>query len=274
MVCPTEWLGFRYVLERQDPRGYARERLSCDSLLLLMSRIELAARNNAVWCDTVCRAHGVPGEFLDGIWVNRNETPRFYPNAVTFSTEREPAGQLAHIRHLLDAGLPGEVAVKDSFCALDLGALGFRILFDAAWIWRSASPLAPGEHIPGVEWWRVTAAADLDDWEAACAGELAGGPRRFPASLLADERIAVVAGSENHRIVAGAIANRTGDVVGISNLFVPAHAPDAFRIGCVAGVVDAFPGLHLVSYEGDVELAGVPALQFEALGPLRVWVTP
>jgi hypothetical protein len=38
-------------------------------------RVELAARNNAVWCDTVCRAHGVPGEFLNGIWVNRKLGP-------------------------------------------------------------------------------------------------------------------------------------------------------------------------------------------------------
>src|SRR5262245_2147321 len=236
-------------------------------------RVELAARNNAVWCDTVCRAHGVPGEFLDGIWVNRNETPRFYPNAVTLSRERETAGQLAHIRHLLDVGRQGEVAVKDSFCALDLRSLGLRILFEAKWIWRSASPLEPNDGIPGVEWRQVTGASELADWEVAWAGGVADGPRQFPASLLADERTAVVAGSESPRIVAGAIANVTGDVVGISNLFVPPRRQDAFRVGCVARVVAAFPGLHVVSYEADGELAGVPALRFDVLGPLRVWAT-
>src|SRR5262245_12577905 len=74
--------------------------------------------------------------------------------------------------------------------------------------------------------------------------------------------------------VAGAIANRTGDVVGLSNMFVPACDEEFFRAACVARVIDAFPGLPIVAYEPRRQLAQGPTLNFDALGPLRVWVRP
>jgi hypothetical protein len=39
----------------------------------------LAARNNALWCDAVCRAHDRPGEFHDTPWLTRLGALRFYP---------------------------------------------------------------------------------------------------------------------------------------------------------------------------------------------------
>lgn len=107
-------------------------------------RLAQAVHNNALWCDTICSAHGSPGEFLDGMWINRRETPRFYPNAVTLSRDRS-AAQLEYIHDLVEAGVPGEWAVKDSFCALDLAPFGFRILFEAECIHRAAS--LPRRHI-------------------------------------------------------------------------------------------------------------------------------
>jgi hypothetical protein len=71
-------------------------------------------------------------------------------------------------------------------------------------------------------------------------------------------------------VVAGAIANRTGDVVGVSNVF--AH-PDAERswAGCLITIINAFPGLPLVGYERGDELEIAERLGFTAVGPLRVW---
>jgi hypothetical protein len=87
-------------------------------------RVGLAVHNNAVWCDTICRVHGHAGEFLSGIWINRHATPQFYPNAVTLAAE-QAADQLAAIRSLLAADIPGAWAVKDSFAVLDLAPVGF-----------------------------------------------------------------------------------------------------------------------------------------------------
>src|SRR5262245_56612836 len=115
-------------------------------------RIERAARDNAVWCDTVCRAHGHPGEFLAGMWINYCETPRLYPNAVTLSDGRGSALQLQHVRDLLAAGNPGEIGDKDSFCALDLAPFGFRLWFEAEWIWRAPSSPRPQDALPELAW--------------------------------------------------------------------------------------------------------------------------
>jgi hypothetical protein len=69
------------------------------------ARAEQAARNNAIWCDTICRAHGVQGEFHGQLWLNRQPVPRFYPNAVTFANPIfEAIGQL---RVWVRAGEPG-----------------------------------------------------------------------------------------------------------------------------------------------------------------------
>ena len=104
---------------------------------MLDDRIIRAARNNARWCDAVCRAHGNPGEFHDDLWLNRHRVPRFYPNAGTLA---EPSQrQLELIDELLAARLPSGWAVKDSFCALDLASRGFRVLFGAEWIYLAVS---------------------------------------------------------------------------------------------------------------------------------------
>jgi hypothetical protein len=241
-------------------------------------RAEQAARNNAGWCDTVCRAHGKPGEFLDGIWINRRETPPFYPNAVTLSAARGSAAQLERIRDLVQMGLPGHWAVKDSFSALDLGPLGFETLFEAAWLYRSASlPRPEGGDIAEVHWARVSRASELAQWETAWRGApvTEGHTEQasvFLPSLLTDRSVVLIAAYKDQRIVAGAIANRTGDVIGLSNLFVPERDPEPFRAGCVAAVIEAFPALPIVGYETGQELAAARTLGFEELGPLRVWL--
>lgn len=110
-------------------------------------------QNNAIWCDTICRTHGRPGEFLDGLWLNRAETPPFYPNAVTL-TQDQTMIQMAHINELVAGGIPGEWGVKDSYCVLDLSPVGFHTVFEGDWIYRAAPRL---------------------DWTTPCQAR--GGPR-------------------------------------------------------------------------------------------------
>ena len=92
-----------------------------------------AAMNNALWCDAVCRAHGVPTLFADDAWVGRGIGPRFYPNLVTLSV----AGVEEQMR--LVSELRGSLGVwgwgvKDSFKVLDLVPHGFRSVLDGQWV--------------------------------------------------------------------------------------------------------------------------------------------
>lgn len=66
--------------------------------------VEQSARNNAIWCDTMCRVHGAAGEFHADVWFSRNPVPRFYPNVVTLANQRPAAVQLAHVQELVAGG--------------------------------------------------------------------------------------------------------------------------------------------------------------------------
>jgi len=239
------------------------------------SQTQQAAHNNARWCHAVCRAHGLPGEFQKHLWLNHFPVPRFYPNAVTLSGVEGVAEQLAAIQSLIAEGRLDRLAVKDSFCALDLAPLGFQLLFEATWLWRAPSAPEPSAEMNGIQWGAVQQPAELARWEMAWNGlaedSLELPARIFPDSLLDDDDIIFSAAYRGQQIVAGTIANRTGEVVGLSNVFVPETEAARFWAGCVTAACRAFPGRPLVGYERGEELIMARQSGFESVGPLRVW---
>jgi hypothetical protein len=213
-----------------------------------------AADNNARWCDAVCRSHGLPTRFVDDLWIAPEGSPRFYPDAVTLTPGASVADLVAH--------LPGAESVKDSFACLDLEPEGFGVLFDACWIAQRTPRLAA----PTLLWTPVGDAGELDEWTAAA--ELEGILR---AELLADpgNRIFAARGGAGEPIVAGVIANATGRVVGVSNVFT--EEPEVVW-GELQGVVArAFPDRELVGYEHGDALEHAIASGFSAIRPLRIW---
>jgi hypothetical protein len=90
--------------------------------------------------------------------------------------------------------------------------------------------------------------------------------------MLADPEIGFVAVYQGQTIVAGAIANHTKDLVGLSNVFVPQDDPVAFWAGCVAMIHERFPDMPVVGYERGRELAIVQEIGFEMLQPLKIWI--
>ena len=245
--------------------------------MVIMPELAAATRNNAVWCHTVCRAHEQPGEFRPGLWLSRQPAPRFYPNLVTLAAGPAPSAEIpsalrAAIQMLRQAGLPARWGVKDSFHAHNLAPLGFRRLFAAEWIWQPADFPVPGP--VGAGWARVRSAPELAAWESAF-GTLPEQERLFPPALLADPAVAFLAAYADGQVVAGAIANRSDDVVGLSNLFGPAGpaASLAAWAGAIVAARAAFPGQPLVGYEAGADLAAAQAAGFAAIGPLQVWVS-
>jgi hypothetical protein len=108
-----------------------------DSRLTLVAA---AARNNADWCDGVCRAQGIEGRFERECWSSPRRTPPHYPDAVTLVPGVAPDLLLARV----DAG--DGCSVKDSFADVDLGPFGFRELFRAQWIALDELPSAVASH--------------------------------------------------------------------------------------------------------------------------------
>ena len=85
--------------------------------------------------------------------------------------------------------------------------------------------------------------------------------------LLTDLDVRVLAALVDHRPVAGAIAYRTGDVIGVSNVFLgrPQGWPEV-----MGAVATCFPGLPLVGWESGGLRSAAVAAGFDDLGPLRV----
>ena len=79
-------------------------------------------------------------------------------------------------------------------------------------------------------------------WEAAWNdGGSPADTRVFLPALLDDDTVRIFAAERDGRIAAGCIANRSDDVVGISNFFTAARTPQPDLIAAVAAIADAFP---------------------------------
>lgn len=210
------------------------------------------------------RSHGLAGEFGAQAWAAPSRTPLYYPDAVTLVPGADPLALAARI----DTTAPG-ASVKDSFADLDLTEAGFEVLFEAQWIHRPAGAPAPASDlVRGV----------TDDPDTLRAWALAwddgdGNADLFRPELLNDPATFVLAGqSADGRVVAGAVASRSDQVVGISNVFALDGGPDTAWPVVLDAVHRLFPTLAVVGYEQGEGLAAAVRHGFEPVGPLRIWL--
>ena len=220
----------------------------------------LAARNNAEWCRAVCASHGIASRIEGGIWSAQAPTPVGYPEAVTLAPGIDAAA--------IVAALPvGASSIKDSFADVDLTPFGFEVLFDATWIIDDGSSTVPtggaqGSTRPSLE--AIRTPSDLATWAWA------HGLRDAFAPALLDDPDIVILGARGRggEFVAGAVLNRTEEVVGLSNVFdggselVASARDEAGR---------RWPGRPIVGYEDGEALDAALAAGFRTVGPLRVW---
>jgi hypothetical protein len=224
--------------------------------------VRVAAQNNAEWCDAFCRTHGIVGHFRADYWFSPVRTPRHYPDAVTLL----PKITIEQVLSGIDTS--EGCSVKDSFVSLDLAASGFRPLLQAHWLTREPAESS----VRSVRGWSVlTTAEQLGEWEAAWAG-LAEGAGFFKPSLLEDETIAVLAGYEGDRIVAGATANRSSTVIGLSNVFDVAGDLESAWVGAAAMAAAWWGEMPTVGYDSGDSLDAAHAVGFNRIGELVVWL--
>ena len=133
------------------------------------ARLTWAVRNNANWCDLVCRSHRVGTSFRPELWATAERAPQFSPDAVTL---QEHAAE----QSILHAIAPGSGAsVTDSYATLDLGPHGFEALFEARWITHDPSPMQ-------TDWTVAQTADELAEWTAAAGLTDILGPEAFAIS--------------------------------------------------------------------------------------------
>ncbi|MFJ6851853.1 hypothetical protein ACIQM3_15190 [Streptomyces sp. NPDC091271] len=224
-----------------------------------------AARNNAEWCAAMCRSHGLESEFGSQAWAAPVRTPLFYPDAVTLGPGADGTALVARI-----GTAAAGASVKDSFADLDLTQAGFEVLFEAQWIHRPAGTPAPASEL---RWDVVGDRAGLSAWALAW-DDGDGNAHLFRPGLLDDPETFVLAGrSADGRVVAGAVASRSEQMVGLSNVFArEGGGPDGGWPVVLQAVGRLFPGLSVVGYEQGDELAAAVRVGFKPVGPLRIWI--
>jgi hypothetical protein len=222
-------------------------------------RVLHAADNNARWCDLVCRSHGIPTAFQYGLWVALRRSPDLYPDAVTLI----PGLATEDVLRSVQDG-PG-CSVKDSFDALDLAPMGFDELFRAQWIFREPAPSRPNT---ALAWTVVETDEAFREWTRA-----AGLSGIFRSSLLRNPSVRILAVHGPNGLTAGAVANRTGPVVGVSNVFTTTIAADEAWAGIPHALAVVFPSLPLVGYEQEEDLQAALGGGFTEVGALRVWLS-
>jgi hypothetical protein len=184
------------------------------------------------------------------------------------------------IREIIDSEPDRPFGFKDSFSCIEPikagGARKLETLFDATWLWLDPANIQTNKS--SLHWERIETDPDLLTWERAWRGETAnqsaGSIRQFPASLLENSEIAFLAGKDaSNQILAAAVANRTGEVIGLSNVFGPACSGEMLWTGATHAAVNAFSKpLPLVGYERGESLQHAMDRGFEAIGSLRVYV--
>jgi hypothetical protein len=222
---------------------------------------QIAASNNAEWCASVWRSHGLTVERGEGLWFCRSETPRFYPNVVTVDPSSDPVKQARFIRELSESA-DFEFSVKDNFARLPLAAAGFARAFSAFWLSRDIE--SPHDAEPQRDW-RAVSRDQLAFWETAWAGNAPDARRIFRTSLLEDSRVAVLARTDGEgRIIAGAITFEEGGVAGLTNVFGAAK-------GLFTAVGRTLSCRSIVAYEPGVPVEESMRRGFRSRGPLTVW---
>jgi hypothetical protein len=216
----------------------------------------MAVENNARWCDLVCRSHGITTSWQEGFWVARQPSPQCYPEGITLQENLAP-------KQLIDELPAGICSVKDSFADLDLASHGFEQLFEARWIYRAPTS---GTAAP-TGWTTVSSEKDFDRWLEAC-----GLADVLPAALLRDEGVRFLQRKRTHDVSAGAVLNRSGSVVGLTNLFSTNVALDEVWGDVAALCGQHFPSCPIVGYERGQDLDAAIKTGFNDLAALRVWL--
>lgn len=198
--------------------------------------------------------------------MDPHRTPRYYPDAVTL----DPAVFAGSILGRIDTTSPG-CSIKDSFATLDLGPFGFKVVHEAEWIYReppSAQMIGPRD----MTWIAIETADELAAWEAAWDVDGAS-DRLFRPVLLHDPSVTIIGGYVDGSIVAGAIANRTGqELVGLSNVFTKDGDLDRAWSGSIGFLDTALPGLAIVGYAAGADLSVALRRGFLSVGALRIWL--
>ena len=234
-----------------------------------MEPVEHCVTNNVDLYNAVFGAHGRAHSQSASTWSSDEPAPMFYSYVLTMCKD-DTDSQLAEIKRLKGT-LKGQFAVKDGFSQLDLSKLGFSQLFPSTWIYAEHSDINVAKEQSST-WVRVSDPAGLERWEEAWKkGGNETDQRIFAPAILSDKNVAFFGRLASNGFDAGCIANKSLEVVGISNIFQLDGAAPASQeaVGIAASAFGDFP---LVGYENGDSLDEMLKYGFKGVGELKIWL--
>lgn len=224
-----------------------------------------AISNSVHWYDAVMSAHGLTVERRKSAWVCMEKVPPFYSNLITLN----PIDSHEHLISEVDATVVRPWAIKDSYRSIDLVEHGFSILFDAEWFVRTSDQTWPTRistgRAPPVH--AVRSETELENWVDAW-GETPNGRPVFLPEILKNDEVEFLYVERDSRISAGLVANRSDDVIGITNAF--GSPREVLR--CVHYLSDRYD-LAIVGYGRKRQVEFLTGFGFRPVGMLRIWIT-
>jgi hypothetical protein len=141
------------------------------------------------------------------------------------------------------------------------------VLFSATWIVHGAG--AGGETPTG--WRAVGDGEEFAQWELAWRADEPEAAGILRPALLDQDDIVVLGAADEDRFVAGAVLNRSDELIGLSNTFAVDDL-DPVWSAAVGFAARRFPGLPVGGYESGPALESAVRRGFEPVAPLRVWI--
>jgi hypothetical protein len=238
----------------------------------MSEKLQKAIRNNIGLYEAVLRARSNDWSANETCAYTLSKAPPFYSNIVSHSADWKPDELFHLVCCKYEDELWDKVSIKDAFARRDLAAFGFARLFDAQWMYLTASAFeAAPTFAPSTEFKILSTPGDLADWRRAWDKDVRLGEQIFRDNLLKDETLFFVAGFKSNAIVCGCLVNATDDVLGVSNFFSFDESPAAWaRI--VRFIHNRIGMADVVCYERGRRETALRSIGFEVVGELTVWL--
>lgn len=231
------------------------------------SILDKAVKNNAYWCELVCKSQRFTGEFLKMIWINNGKLPAYYPNAITLEPININNNDKV-IYRLIDSVTEKGISVKDSFADLELSTRNFSILFNAKWISYTDLDFVTPTDFTG--WKIIKNKDDYALWNKSWKRHNEQG-EEFATTLLYDKDIHFLGKFRSKEIVAGAILSKSNSVFGLSNVFSSPNVSLSIYSDIICLTRKKITLLPLVGYAQKGDLESALKAGFKGIGSLRVW---
>ena len=219
-----------------------------------------AIANNMAWYAAQCQSHQIAYELTDAYWMSQRPMMPYYSNLV-WAGKDNPTQMIE--RQMAAGADPG---TKDAYARFDLTGVGLERLFDARWIaLEPHNQIAAASNLAA----RFISPDELPAWISAW-GETPPGRPVFVPGIMVDPSVFFLCVEVDGDMVGGAIANLSGQAVGISNTF---GSPDAVG-ACLEVLRRHFPDRGIVGYERGEDLDNMRRCGARVLGELTVWIKP